>query len=72
MLASAFPTIVVYAQELIPGKVGTISGLFFGIAFGLAGIGSAILGHFIDIYGVVYVYKICSFLPLLGVFAIFL
>lgn len=72
MLASAFPTIVVYAQELIPGKVGTISGLFFGIAFGLAGIGSAILGHFIDIYGVVYVYKICSFLPLLGAFAIFL
>jgi FSR family fosmidomycin resistance protein-like MFS transporter len=72
MLASAFPTIVVYAQELIPGKIGTISGLFFGIAFGLAGIGSAILGHFIDIYGVIYVYKICSFLPLLGVFAIFL
>lgn len=72
MLASAFPTIVVYAQELIPGKVGTISGLFFGIAFGLAGIGSAVLGHFIDIYGVVYVYNICSFLPLIGVFAIFL
>ena len=64
--------IVVYAQELIPGKVGTISGLFFGIAFGLAGIGAAILGYFIDIYGVVLIYKICSFLPLLGLFAIFL
>lgn len=72
MLASAFPAIVVYAQELIPGKVGTISGLFFGIAFGLAGIGAAILGYFIDIYGVVLIYKICSFLPLLGLFAIFL
>ncbi|MFW2307350.1 MFS transporter [Aliarcobacter butzleri] len=72
MLASAFPAIVVYAQELIPGKVGTISGLFFGIAFGLAGIGTAILGYFIDIYGVVLIYKICSFLPLLGLFAIFL
>lgn len=72
MLASAFPAIVVYAQELIPGKVGTISGLFFGIAFGLAGIGAAILGYFIDMYGVVLIYKICSFLPLLGLFAIFL
>ncbi|MFY4821867.1 MFS transporter [Aliarcobacter butzleri] len=72
MLASAFPAIVVYAQELILGKVGTISGLFFGIAFGLAGIGAAILGYFIDIYGVVLIYKICSFLPLLGLFAIFL
>ncbi|KLD99343.1 MFS transporter [Aliarcobacter butzleri] len=72
MLASAFPAIVVYAQELIPGKVGTISGLFFGIAFGLAGIGAAILGYFIDIYGVVLIYKICSFLPLLGLFAVLL
>lgn len=72
MLASAFPAIVVYAQELIPGKVGTISGLFFGVAFGLAGIGAAVLGYFIDMYGVVSIYKICSFLPLLGLFAILL
>ncbi|OCL93023.1 MFS transporter [Arcobacter porcinus] len=72
MLASAFPAIVVYAQELIPGKVGTISGLFFGIAFGLAGIASAVLGYFIDIYGVVTIYKFCSYLPILGVFAFFL
>ncbi|WP_267285346.1 MFS transporter [Arcobacter porcinus] len=72
MLASAFPAIVVYAQELIPGKVGTISGLFFGIAFGLAGIASAVLGYFIDIYGVVTIYKVCSYLPILGVFAFFL
>ncbi|WP_418180686.1 MFS transporter [Aliarcobacter lanthieri] len=72
MLASAFPAIVVYAQELIPGKVGTISGLFFGIAFGLAGIASAVLGYFIDIYGVVTIYKVCSYLPILGLFAFFL
>ncbi|QKF59403.1 MFS transporter [Aliarcobacter lanthieri] len=72
MLASAFPAIIVYAQELIPGKVGTISGLFFGIAFGLAGIASAVLGYFIDIYGVVTIYKVCSYLPILGLFAFFL
>ncbi|WP_418178893.1 MFS transporter [Aliarcobacter lanthieri] len=72
MLASAFPAIIVYAQELIPGKVGTISGLFFGIAFGLAGIASAVLGYFIDIYGVVTIYKVCSSLPILGLFAFFL
>jgi FSR family fosmidomycin resistance protein-like MFS transporter len=72
MLASAFPAIVVYAQELMPGKVGTVSGLFFGIAFGLGGIGSAVLGYFIDIYGIVSIYKVCAFLPLLGIFAVLL
>ena len=72
MLASAFPAMVVYAQELIPGKVGTISGLFYGIAFGLGGIGAAVLGQFADVWGIVSIYKICSFLPLIGVLAIFL
>ncbi len=72
MLASAFPAMVVYAQELIPGKVGTISGLFFGIAFGLGGIGAAVLGQFADHWGIVTIYKLCSFLPLIGLLAVFL
>jgi FSR family fosmidomycin resistance protein-like MFS transporter len=72
MLASAFPAIIVYAQELVPGKVGTISGLFFGLAFGLAGIGAAVLGQVADRWGIVEVYKLCSFLPLIGLLAVFL
>jgi FSR family fosmidomycin resistance protein-like MFS transporter len=72
MLASAFPAIVVYAQELIPGKIGAISGLFFGLAFGLAGIGAAVLGRLADLWGIVVVYKICAFLPLIGLLAVFL
>jgi FSR family fosmidomycin resistance protein-like MFS transporter len=72
LLASAFPAIVVYAQELVPGKVGTISGLFFGLAFGLGGVGAALLGELADIWGIQVVYQICAFLPLLGVLAAFL
>lgn len=72
MLASAFPAMVVYAQELIPGKVGTISGLFFGLAFGLGGIGAGLLGRFADAWGIETVYQVCSFLPLIGVLAVFL
>ena len=72
LLASAFPAIVVYAQELVPGKVGTISGLFFGLAFGLGGVGAAVLGQLADIWGIDTVYQICSFLPLLGILAAFL
>jgi MFS transporter, FSR family, fosmidomycin resistance protein len=72
MLASAFPAIVVYAQELIPGRIGMISGLFFGFAFGLAGIGAAVLGQVADHWGIETVYHICSFLPLLGIIAIWL
>jgi FSR family fosmidomycin resistance protein-like MFS transporter len=72
MLASAFPAIVVYAQELIPGRIGAISGLFFGLAFGLAGIGAAVLGRLADLWGIVAVYKICAFLPLIGLLAVFL
>jgi FSR family fosmidomycin resistance protein-like MFS transporter len=72
LMASAFPAIVVYGQELFPGKVGTISGLFFGLAFGLAGIGAAFLGKLADFRGIEYVYQVCAYLPLLGLTAVFL
>jgi FSR family fosmidomycin resistance protein-like MFS transporter len=72
VLASAFAAIVVYAQELVPGKVGTIAGLFFGFAFGMGGVGAAVLGHIADATSIAYVYKLCSFLPLLGIMAVFL
>lgn len=71
-LASAFPAIVVFAQEVMPNKVGMVSGLFFGFAFGMGGIGAAVLGKFADLYGIGYVYHVCAFLPLLGLLAIFL
>jgi FSR family fosmidomycin resistance protein-like MFS transporter len=71
-LASAFPAIVVFAQELMPNKVGMVSGLFFGFAFGMGGIGAAVLGQFADLYGIGFVYRLCAFLPLLGLLAIFL
>ncbi len=72
MLASAFPAIVVYAQELLPGRVGMVSGLFFGLAFGMAGLGAAILGALADATSVRFVYQVCAFLPLLGVLTVFL
>ena len=72
MMASAFPAIVVYGQELFPGRVGVISGLFFGLAFGLAGIGAALLGKLADLRSIEYVYQLCSWLPLLGMVAMFL
>jgi len=72
ILASAFSAIVVYAQELVPGNVGMIAGVFFGLMFGFGGIGAALLGYLADIHGIEYVYYLCSFLPLLGVLAIFL
>jgi FSR family fosmidomycin resistance protein-like MFS transporter len=72
VLSSAFPAILVYAQELFPGRIGTVSGLFFGLAFGLAGIGAAVLGHLADLWGIAAVYKLCSFLPLIGLLTIFL
>jgi len=71
ILASAFSAIVVFAQELVPGKVGMIAGLFFGLAFGLAGIGSAVLGKLIDLTSVGFVFELCSFLPLLGLLTMF-
>ncbi|WP_456023368.1 MFS transporter [Pseudomonas protegens] len=72
ILASAFSAIVVYAQELVPGNVGMIAGIFFGLMFGFGGIGAALLGHLADIHGIEYVYFLCSFLPLFGVLAILL
>jgi len=63
---------VVYAQELMPGRVGMVSGLFFGLAFGMAGIGAAVLGELIDVTSIDFVYRICSFLPAIGLFAAFL
>ena len=72
ILASAFSAILVFAQELIPGNVGAVSGLFFGLAFGMAGIGAAVLGKLADSYGIEFVYHLCSYLPLLGVFTAFL
>ena len=72
ILASAFPAIVVFAQELVPGKVGMISGLFFGFSFGVGGIGTAVLGAVADRAGIETVYWICSFLPAIGLLAVFL
>lgn len=67
IIASAFSAILVFAQELIPGKTGMVSGLFFGFAFGMGGIGAAVLGKVADLQGIVYVYQICAYLPLLGI-----
>ena len=72
VLASAFSAILVYAQELLPGKVGLISGLFFGLAFGFGGLGSAVLGVLADHKGIIYVYQVCAFLPLIGLLTGFL
>lgn len=72
ILASAFSAILVFAQELLPGKVGMVSGLFFGLAFGMAGTGAAVLGKLADACGIEYVYRLCAFLPLLGIFTAFL
>ncbi|WEN16881.1 MFS transporter [Rhodanobacter sp. AS-Z3] len=72
VLSSAFSAILVYAQELIPGRVGMISGLFFGLAFGMGGIGAAVLGGLADSHGIEYVYQLCAYLPLMGLITVFL
>jgi FSR family fosmidomycin resistance protein-like MFS transporter len=72
LLASAFPAILVYAQDLVPGRLGTISGLFFGLAFGMGGIGAALLGELADRTSIDYVYRVCSFLPVIGLLTAFL
>lgn len=69
LLASAFPAIVVYAQDLMPGKVGTVAGLFFGFAFGMGGLGAAVLGELADLTSIGFVYQVCAFLPALGLLA---
>jgi FSR family fosmidomycin resistance protein-like MFS transporter len=72
VLSSAFSAILVYAQELVPGNVGLISGLFFGLAFGLGGVGAALLGALADRTSIAYVYQVCSYLPILGILTAFL
>ena len=72
IIASAFSAIVVYAQELVPGNVGMIAGVFFGLMFGFSGIGAALLGLLADTHGIEYVYKLCSFLPLVGILTVLL
>jgi FSR family fosmidomycin resistance protein-like MFS transporter len=72
ILASAFSAILVYAQELLPGKIGTVSGLFFGFAFGMGGLGSAVLGMLADKTSIEHVYNLCAFLPLIGLLTAFL
>jgi FSR family fosmidomycin resistance protein-like MFS transporter len=71
-LASAFPAIIVYAQELLPGKVGMVAGLFFGFAFGMGGIGAAVLGALADATSIRFVYEVCAFLPAIGLLAVLL
>ena len=72
IIASAFPAIVVYAQMLLPGRIGLVAGIFFGFAFGMGGIAAAVLGVMADARGIVWVYQACAFLPLLGVLTVFL
>jgi FSR family fosmidomycin resistance protein-like MFS transporter len=72
VLASAFTTIIVYAQELVPGRIGMISGVFYGLAFGMGGLGAALLGRLADLDGIGYVYQLCAYLPLIGVVALLL
>ena len=71
-LASAFPAIIVYAQELVPGRTGMISGVFFGLAFGLAAVGAATLGELADLTSIEFVYQVCAFLPAIGLITVFL
>ena len=72
ILSSAFAAILIYAQELMPGRIGTVSGLFFGFAFGMGGLGAAVLGQFADHYGIRTVYQACAFLPAIGLLTVFL
>ena len=72
IISSAFPAILVYAQELLPKKLGMVSGLFYGFAFGMGGLGSALLGNLADHTSITYVYYLCAYLPLIGIVALFL
>jgi len=72
IFSSAFAAIIVFAQELLPSRVGMISGLFFGFAFGMGGIGAAVLGRVADLTSIDFIYRVCSFLPLIGLLTVFL
>lgn len=72
IISSAFPAILVYAQELLPKKLGMVSGLFYGFAFGMGGLGSALLGSLADKTSITYIYQLCAYLPLIGIIALFL
>src|SRR5690606_1524956 len=72
IMSSAFPAILVYAQELLPRKIGMVSGLFYGFAFGLGGLGSAVLGVWADYTSIDFIYHVCAYLPLMGIIAYFL
>lgn len=72
VMSSAFAALVVYAQEAVPGRVGMVSGVMFGLMFGLGGLGAAGLGQLADTHGITWVYQVCSFLPLLGLATAFL
>lgn len=72
LMASAFPAILVFAHELIPGRVGLVSGIFFGLSFGLGGLGAAFMGYIADSHGIAFIYKLCSYLPAIGLVAWFL
>ncbi len=72
ILASAFSAILVYAQELMPGRIGAVSGLFFGLAFGMGGVGAAILGKLADLTSMDFVYHVCAYLPAIGILTAFL
>ena len=72
VIASAFPAIIVYAQDMMPYRIGMVSGMFYGLSFGLGGLGAALLGVVADHYGIIFVYQLCAFLPLLGLLAVFL
>jgi FSR family fosmidomycin resistance protein-like MFS transporter len=72
VISSAFPAILVYAQELLPKKLGMVSGLFYGFAFGMGGLGSALLGSLADKTSIIYIYQLCAYLPIIGVVGLFL
>jgi FSR family fosmidomycin resistance protein-like MFS transporter len=72
ILASASSAIIVYALELVPGNIGTVAGLFFGLSFGMAGVGAAAFGRLADATSIDYVYQVCAFLPLIGLLTVFL
>ena len=72
ILASAFSAILVYAQDLMPGKIGTVSGVFFGFAFGMGGLGAAVLGKLADATSIAFVYHVCAYLPAIGLLTAFL